>query len=255
MNVPAFERRTKIVDAVRAAQRLSTRQLSDMFDVSEVTIRQDLARLEDEGLIERIHGGAAVTSRLQAEETHAERASRNLLEKQRIGKAAAALVRDGETILLDSSTTAFQMTPYLAEMRGLRVITNQFHVARVLSAVPSIQVILLGGALRAETWSMVGPLAEDMLSRLHAGTGFFGAAGVSLERGFTDADPREVYIKRAMTEIVDSVIVLIDSNKFGRQALMQAIPLERASRVITTTDAPRDGVAGLLARGITVETV
>lgn len=251
----AFDRRSSILNVVRDSKRVSTRRLSELFNVSEVTIRQDLALLEEQGWIARVHGGAESTVRLQAEETLAEREILNLQQKQRIGKAAAELVRDGDTILLDSSSTAFQMTPYLAEKSGLKVITNQFHVARVLTPVPSLHVVLLGGTLRVESWSLVGPLAEDMLSKLHASTGFFGTAGITLSRGLTDADPAEAQIKQAMARIVDRVVVLADETKFTRQAMMQTIPLDRVSRIIATTQAPQEVCASLQARGITVQTV
>lgn len=243
------------MDSLRQSRRCSTRELSDLFGVSEVTIRQDLTLLEEEGFIERVHGGAVLTPRLQSEETRDQREVLCLEEKQRIARAAAAYVQSGDTILLDSSTTAFQMTPFLAEKRDITVVTNQFHIARVLSGVPTVTVTMIGGTLRRETWSMIGPLAEHAASRVTAKLGFFGSAGVTLTRGLTDADPREVSIKRVMAAAAERIFVLVDSSKFGRSALLQTIPLNRVSQLITTAGAPAEMIDALTAREIVVQIV
>ena len=129
---------------------------------------------------------------LQGEQSFTERQSLHLAEKISIARAAAELVEPGETILLDSSTTAFQLAQQLKAFTRLRVITNNLQVVATLSPVAGIEILLLGGTVRPETASVVGPAAEAMLATMNADKGFFGAAGLTVERGLTDADLREV---------------------------------------------------------------
>ena len=228
-----FERRTQIIDYLRESPRVSTRELGIQFAVSEVTIRHDLDILEREGWITRVHGGAELIPRLQLEQSYKERETLNLVAKIRIARAASALIREGDTILIDSSTTAFQLTACLNDFKHLTVITNHFHVARVLSPMSNIDLLLLGGTVRSETWSIVGSLAEETARGLHARLGFFGAAGITLERGSMDADIREVGVKRAMASAAQHIVLLADSSKFGRESLRTAIEFSHIAHLFT----------------------
>jgi DeoR family transcriptional regulator, fructose operon transcriptional repressor len=232
-NLVAFERRNQILDHLRTNRRASTRTLSDLFRVSEVTIRHDLQKLADGGWISRIHGGAEVGPRLEEELPMSVRETQNLPAKKRIAKTALDFVQDGDTILLDSSTTALQLTHYLKERQNLTIFTNNLRVAHLVCPVKSCEVVILGGSVRSETWSIVGPLAEEFIAGLRIDKGFFGAAGVSLERGLTDADMREVQIKRRMAEVSRQIYALVDTTKFGKEAFSTTIALERVDCLIT----------------------
>ncbi len=228
-DLAAFERRNRIIDQVRTNRRVSTRSLSDLYHVSEVTIRQDLRKLEHEGWLARIHGGARSGPRLEKELPMSVRETLNLTAKQQIAQAALSFIEDGDTILLDSSTTALQLSRLLTERQNLTVVTNNYQIPLLLSPTGNVEVIILGGAVRGDTWSVIGPLAEDFISGLRINKGFFGAAGVSLQRGLTDADAREVQIKRAMARASQRVYALIDATKFGKEAFSTTIPLERVN--------------------------
>jgi DeoR/GlpR family transcriptional regulator of sugar metabolism len=229
----AFDRRSEIVKYLQENERASTRLLSDLFDVSEVTIRHDLNALGTRGWIERVHGGAELVRRLQYEQSFSERESLNSSAKKRIARTAAKLVQPGNTILMDSSTTVFQLALLLRDAADLRVVTNNLRIVSVLSPNKEIEVVVIGGIVREETASIVGPPAEEMVSKWHGELGFFGAAGFTAKRGLTDVDIREATVKRAMTAAVDTVNVLLDSSKFGKQAFSTFAGLEEIDRLIS----------------------
>lgn len=229
----AFDRRSEIVRYLQQNERASTQALSRLFDVSEVTIRHDLNELVQRGWVSRVHGGAEVVQRLQYEQSFAERRAINLDAKISIARAAVSLVQKGSTIILDSSTTTFQLALLLNDMRDLRVVTNNLHVVSILSANKDIEVIIVGGIVREETASIVGPPAAEMLARWHADQGFFGAAGLTERRGLTDVDIRETTVKQAMIAAVDKVNVLLDVSKFGKQAFSTFANLEEIDELIT----------------------
>lgn len=229
----AFDRRTAIVAYVQRRGRASTGELSRHFGVSEVTIRTDLGALEEGGWLDRRHGGAEVGPRSVEEQPFDQRRRQHGLEKAEIARAAAGLVKPGELIVLDSSTTAYQLALQLRGVPGLTVITNNVWAAQALAQNPDREVVLLGGVLRGRTGSTVGVLAEEMLRGLHAQQGFFGAAGFALDRGFTDADTREVQMKRALVAAAGQVNILLDSSKFGRHALLTFADLAQVGCIVT----------------------
>jgi DeoR family fructose operon transcriptional repressor len=235
-----FDRRSEIIRYLQENQRASTRRLSELFEVSEVTIRHDLNNLEEQGWIARVHGGAEIALPLQGEQSFSERQRLHLAEKVNIARAAAALVKPGDTILLDSSTTVFQLAHQLKKVSPLRVVTNNLQVVAALSASAGIELVLLGGIVRNETASVVGPAAEEMLDRLNADHGFFGAAGLTVERGLTDADMREAQVKRAMVKAAGQVNVLLDSSKFGQRAFATFATLAEVDHLFTDDGIPAE---------------
>ncbi len=251
----AFDRRSEIIRYLQENQRASTRRLSELFEVSEVTIRHDLNNLEEHGWIARVHGGAEIALPLQNEQSFSERQRLHLTEKVNIARAAAALIEPGDTILLDSSTTAFQLAHQLKELSPLRVVTNNLQVVATLSASAGIELVLLGGFVRNETASVVGPSAAEMLDRLNADHGFFGAAGLTIERGLTDADMREAQVKRAMVKAAGHVSVLLDSSKFGQRAFATFATLAEVDHLFTDDGIPAEYRAACDQLGIQLSIV
>ena len=235
-----FERRSEIIQHLQETERASTQSLSQLFQVSEVTIRNDLNELEKRGWISRVHGGAEIVRRLQDEQPFAMRQALQIVEKISIAKSAASLVKPGDTIILDSSTTAFQLALHLKEISNLRVVTNNLHVVSTLSPCQGIEVIIVGGIVRGKTASVVGPPAEEMMASWHAHQGFFGAAGLTRQRGLTDADIREAQIKKRMIKAVDKVNVLLDASKFGTQAFSTFASLEDIDQLFTDNKIPEE---------------
>lgn len=248
------QRRKQILTALEEAGQLSVIELSARFDVSEVTIRQDLQALSEQGLLLRTRGGALSTNTLP-EFSFDVRQQQQAAEKTRIGQAAARLITPGDTIILDASTTAQAIIPFIKTIPELIVITNSLKLAISLLDAPQIQVILPGGNLRRESISLVGHPQDDMLKSIHVQLGFFGARGVSVPEGLTDVNLDEVAMKRAMVKQCRRVVGVADSRKWGNVAAATFAPLEQIDTLITDNNAPLHLVEQLRQQGITVTVV
>lgn len=231
------ERRQNIVAALEEAGELSVEDLSARFDVSEVTIRQDLQALSNQGLLLRTRGRAFATS-IMPEFSFDVRQQQQAVQKQRIGRAAAALVAHGDTIFLDASTTAQAMIPYLKPLSELTVITNSLKAVMSLLDSPQIHVILPGGHLRRESISVVGQPLDNSLEGINVQIGFFGARGVTASEGLTDVNLSEVTMKRAMVERCRRVVGVVDARKWGNVATATFASAEQIHLLITDSDAP-----------------
>jgi DeoR/GlpR family transcriptional regulator of sugar metabolism len=250
------ERLDRITALIQDRGRVSVAELSEQFSVSAVTIRNDLATLEQQGRLLRTHGGAV--ARLDPDTdlpAFALRKELHLAEKERIGQAAADLVRDGDSIALDASTTAWQVARHLKDRRELTVITNGLFIALEFVDSPGVTVVMPGGSLRAASASLVGDQGACILERYHVQKGFFGAGGFTLEEGLTDTDQYEVELKRRMAERSKEVIAIVDSSKWGLVTFAPLVAVERLDRVITDREALPDMVAALRERGIEVDLV
>jgi DeoR/GlpR family transcriptional regulator of sugar metabolism len=159
-------------------------------------------------------------------------------EKRAIARAAAAMVGDGEAVALDSSTTAFYIAVELRDRQELVVVTNGLRVAAALADAPGVSVIVPGGILRLAAMSLVGDFASAVLRTTSIGKGFFGARGVSLDRGLMDLNPEEVRIKRELADVCERVIGVFDHTKWRRSALLSFVPAQRVSAIVTDAQAP-----------------
>ncbi len=247
-----YERRQAILRILEAEGRVSVADLSRRFALSEVTIRKDLAWLEAQGLLIRTHGGALPADRNPVELAFEVRERLNREEKIRIGQAAASLVQDGDSIALDASTTAMYLARFLRDRRELTVLTNGIRVAMEFAGRPGITVLMPGGMLRWEAFSLVGTWGEDLLRRMHIHKAFVGAKGLTLEEGLTDVNPEEVRLKQAIVETAKEVIAILDHTKWGRVAFATFCPLERIRLVITDVQAPSELVEAVRRRGVEV---
>jgi len=245
------ERRQAIIEALEEAGQLSVSELSQRFGVSEVTIRGDLQALSEQGLIQRVRGGAIITTVLP-DLTYEVRMQLNAAQKAKIGQKAASMVLDGDTIALDASTTAQAITPYLKNINELTVVTNGLKVAMSLLAHPGIHVILVGGSLRREGLSLVGPLDCGVIQDIHIRIGFFGARGFTIEEGLTDVNIDEVRTKREMVERCRQVVGVVDASKWGRIATATFARLEQIDTLITDAEAPAEMVSEVRQRGVEV---
>jgi DeoR family transcriptional regulator of aga operon/DeoR family fructose operon transcriptional repressor len=179
----------------------------------------------------------------------------HLAEKERIGRAAAALVRDGDSIALDASTTAWQIARHLKDRRELTVVTNGLFVALEFLDSPGVTVVMPGGSLRAASASLVGDQGACILERYHVQRGFFGAGGFTLEEGLTDTNQYEVELKQRMVERSKEVIAVVDSSKWGQVTFASLALVAQLDRVLTDDAAPDEMVTELQARGIEVTLV
>lgn len=248
------ERRQEIVEAVGKADKLTVAQLSERFGVSEVTVRQDLQALHDQGFLLRTRGGA-VSSNKMPEMSFDMRQQQNAAMKARFGKAAAGLVNDGDTIFLDASTSAHAIILYLKKFSELTVVTNSLKVALAFLDVPQIQVVLPGGHLRRESISLVDLTNDNPMSPINIQFGFFGARGLTLEEGVTDVNFNEVALKRRIIESCRQVVAIVDSQKWGKVAAYTFARLPQIDMVISDPDAPKDLVKGFRDNQIEVTLV
>lgn len=244
--VPA-QRRQRILQAVRAG----TAHVSDLaraFDVSEMTVRRDLRALEDAGQLERVHGGAVHTV---PERPFAEIELEGQEAKDRIGAAAAAMVQDGQTVMLDIGTTALQVARHLRG-RDITLITTNLAVLDELRADTAIDLVLPGGLVRRNYRSTVGVLAEDALRQLNADVAFLGTSGVDQDYSVWDTTMIEVPIKRAMIHAAAWVVLLADAEKFSMNGVVRICGPEDVDQIITDADLPAGDRAAIEDAGIEV---
>jgi DeoR/GlpR family transcriptional regulator of sugar metabolism len=252
------ERRQQIVDLVEQRKSLTVTELGAHFSVSAATIRRDLNLLSKRGMIERAHGGAARRVRVATEMPEPpllHRAALQAEEKRRIGKAAAAHVHDGETIIVTSGTTTAEMVPHLAGRTGLTVITNAINIVLALAPYPGITVIVLGGVLRQSELTLLGPLAEDALENLRADKLFMGSSAIHVDYGLSAENFAEARSDQTLMTAAREVIVVADHTKFGRVATVRVTPLERIRRIITGSAIAEVDIRALEEHGIAVELV
>jgi DeoR family transcriptional regulator, fructose operon transcriptional repressor len=206
-------------------------ELAEKFRVSEMTIRRDLEMLEDSGHVERTFGGAVVTEQAAFESSYSVRLHTHTSEKEAIAAYAATLIQEGDTIILDASTTVFALARKLNK-KALTVITNSLDVAQELRHSPA-KVILIGGYLRQVAGSFAGPLALKALKDLHVDQAFISGKGLAIPGGLMDSDIDEVEVKRAMLESSERINVLLDSSKFGKRALGLISALDSLDLIIS----------------------
>lgn len=248
------ERLDQIASLVVEKQRVSVAELSSLFDVSKVTIRNDLSELERRGLLMRTHGGALAINQnhKKVELSFDVREQLQREEKSRIGQMAAGLVQDGDAIALDASTTALEVAKRVKDRRELTVITNGLYIALELLGVPGVTVVMPGGFLRWDAVSLVGELGEEILARFNVQKGFFGAKGITIEEGLTDVNNYEVQLKRAMVKAAKEVIAIVDHTKWGRVAFASFASVDQVDKIITDDKAPPELVKAFRARGVEV---
>jgi len=251
----ARERRQEIGRIIEANGRARVTELATRFRVSAVTIRKDLLLLEGERRVVRTHGGAIAPRGGRPELAFDIRDRLQRAEKSRIGAAAAARIGDGESIVLDASTSALHVARRLKEREawhGLTVVTNGIRIAFELAGHPGITVLMLGGRVRWEALSVVGPLGDGVFRRVNVQKAFLGAAAFTIEAGLSDAMEEEAQIKRAMVAAAREVYALVDHTKWGRVASATFCRTDRIGGVFTDEESPAAMVSALRAAGIEV---
>lgn len=253
-----IERRARIVEMMKIPGMVEIRELSRRMGVSESTIRRDLRKLEDEGVVQ-VHYGAAKLTQREGEfvtRSFPERAALNSAEKTLIARAALQLIDDKEPILLDAGSTTAAIARELQNWaHELTVVTTALNIATLLKSNPNISVILVGGVLRTPGESLVGELAEAMLDRLHVPRAFIGAAGVTIEDGVMYANPFEAQIRRKIVQRSRTVVLVADHSKFGRPGLVSVCPLSSVHHVITGNQVPTEYVEWMRLHGVAVTLV
>ncbi len=240
-------RRARILAWLREEGSARVRALADAFDVSEVTVRQDLEKLEADGHIVREHGGAFLKSVTQQVRALALQHHENMDEKRRIGRAAAALVSDGETIILDSGSTTTEVAAGLGGRRDMTVITNALNIALMLGAEPGFDIHMPGGHFKAPTLSLSGDRSAAYFEGLFAKKLFLATAAIDVDAGLTYPALSDIAVKRAMIEAADHVYLVADASKIGLRSFTALGGLDLVGTLITDDrigDADRAAIEG-----------
>jgi DeoR family transcriptional regulator of aga operon len=249
------ERRQHILSLVKTNGRVLVDELSQILHVSKITIRKDLDHLEARELVTRTHGGALPRSAgTLSDPTIQEKKELHHEEKVKIARAAVALVCEGQCVILDSGTTTTEIARQLLSFRRLTVITNALNIAAEL-AHSDFEVILIGGTLRRNSLSVVGPLAEDLLKEIHADILFIGVDGFDTKVGLTTPNLLEARVNRAMVKASEKVVAVCDSSKFNRRSLSLIVPAVAVHHVITDKNLPDESVRAIHDVGIQVTLV
>lgn len=260
----AEQRLQRINEQLRVQHAVSISSLSEMLGVSEMTVRRDLIRLEKMGLCQRTHGGAVSVHGMLTRDIHySQREQLHVAEKVAIGRTAAEMVQEGETIVIDAGTTTAQLAAALKNRRNITVITNSLRVLDQLCDSPGITLISTGGtvapAMDGEFGHgdhfLIGPLAEEMLRRFRPNKAFMGTTGITIADGLSNSLIEQAVLKRLMMELSAEVILLADHSKFGRVAPSIAGPVTLLHRVITDTGISPEMKNALEELGIEVITV
>lgn len=249
----AVERRNIIEKEITERGSVLVAELAEKFEVTTETIRADLEKLEKQGILVRTYGGATIVD--AESDIVTERDIINYEGKQRIGNAAARLVRDGETVFLDASTSALHMARCLKDKKGLTVITNAGKIVTELAACENINVICVGGALNPKNMSFVGRVAEKSIrENYYANKFFFSCRGVTKARGLVDSSEEEAEIKKAMLDMSESAVFLCDRNKLGRLGVPVISGLSRLDTVVTDVKLTEEWTDAFGADGVRIIT-
>lgn len=249
---PTPERQKQILSLLSRQGRLSVSEIVERFAISEATARRDLESLSAQGKARRVHGGAMALEQAPPELPILQRESEQSEEKSNIGRAAAELIADGETIFLGSGTTVLETARYLRERKNLTVITNSLPVLNTLAGIKGITVVSLGGQLRESELSFIGFITELALAELRVDKVIMGTRGISLEHGLTNDYLSETLTDRAILEIGQSVIIVADHTKINRIATALLAPLKSIQVFITDDKAEKNFLQALKKQGVNV---
>jgi len=227
------QRRDKIMELLHEDGSAKVMDLSRLFKVTEVTIRQDLEKMEKDGLIIREHGGAYLKSVKDQVQTFSLIHQENLDKKECIAKKCMEFIERGDTIILDSGSTATELAKKLKGFRELTVITNALNIALMLGAEPGIEVIVTGGEFKPPTLSLTGQKAADFFKGLHVQKLFLATAGISLKAGLTYPSISDLVVKKAMIEAAETTYLMADSSKIGKAAFASLGALSLIDYIIT----------------------
>ena len=250
------ERRRRIRELVDERGRVTVVELADMFDISQVTARNDLKALADIGAVVRTRGGA-LAQRDDEDVPIGVKQSLHRAEKMRIAEAAVKLIGDGQTIVLDSGTTTAEIAKRIRglKVQSVNVITNALNIAVLLAGLPHVTLIMPGGVLRPSSYSLGGPQAEAALQGLHADILFLGFDAMDPEIGVMTPHLLEARLNMRMLEIARTVVAVGDSSKIGRRSLSVIATIDQIDRIITDTGADPEAVQALRSRSAQVELV
>ena len=236
----AIERRNAILEKLQAERRVVVSELSQIYKVSEETIRRDLEKLENDGFVIKSYGGAVINENANVDLPFNIRKKRNVISKQKIAEVISSRIKDGTSIMLDASSTAVYIAKALKERKNLTLITNSIEILIEMFDTPNVNVLSTGGAMIEGSFALVGPQTDKMLKSYHVDVAIVSAKGFDLETGMTDTEELHANNKKTMLHAGREKVLAVDSSKFGKTAFTEIGTLEDISMVVT--DAKPDEV-------------
>ncbi|MCK6582264.1 MAG: DeoR/GlpR family DNA-binding transcription regulator [Anaerolineales bacterium] len=252
----SIDRKSQIVEMVMGRGNISIADICSRFNISDMTARRDLNELDRQGLLRRVHGGAIANLGRSYEPSFQTRAVKNKEAKAAIGRKAAELIYDGDSIALDVGTTTLEIVQGLKGKRNLTIVTSCLQIAGMIVDQISLEVdarlIITGGIVRPRELSMVGHIPEQVYHDLHVDKAFIGIGGVSLEDGLTEYNIEDTQIKRMLIRSAQEKIVVADGAKFGVTTFTSVAPLTAVDKIVTDGSAPPEVLEKVRERGVEV---
>lgn len=256
-NEPIFaeERQNKIISLLKVKNKLLVNELCNTFSVSPATIRNDLNSLEKRGLLKRTHGGAISGGKAAFEPTSVQKDDKNRRQKELIAAAAAAMIENGDTIAIDSGTTAMRLAEQLTSKRGITVITTDIRIAKLLEDFSGINVILAGGTLRKGFSCTTGSITNTILKSLNVDKAFIATNAVNPKGQLCTPDIEQAEIKKNLINMSAQAILICDSSKFGAYSFAKFGTLSDIDTVITDNEIDESVLLNLKNQNINIEVV
>ncbi len=245
MSLTYEERRQTILAQLVMDGKVQVHALAELFSVSTETIRRDLDRLEKEGSLRKVYGGAVRVRSEMIEPTFLKRSQMHQSEKQAIGKLAASLVEEGETVMLDNGTTTLEIMRQLKDRADVTVITNSVSILTCALEEFQGKVIFAGGEVNPSYQAATGAIAHHLLDQLKVNKAFISAGGVSLSDGITEYNLEEALLSRKMIQRAEESILVVDHSKFGVTTFAQIAPIEQISMIITDSGCSQEWMDAL----------
>jgi DeoR/GlpR family transcriptional regulator of sugar metabolism len=246
----AEERQVRIEEYLQRVEFASLDELAGQVEASLSTVRRDLAVLEAKGGVRRTHGGARLVNPRSDEFTFSTRDTHELSEKEAIGRACAESLKPNQSLILDAGTTVYHVARYL-EAKSPQIVTNSLPVANLFASANRVEVVVSGGVIYPRLGVLVGPLAVDTFSKIHADVAIMSAGGITVE-GLTNSHGLLIEIQRAMMRAAQKVVFCLDHTKFNRRSVSFLADLSQVNVVVTDAQAPADLVDTLRAKGLEV---
>ena len=246
----AEERQKRIESYLQKVEFASLEELAKHVAASTSTVRRDLTLLETTGTLKRTHGGARLLTPATDEFVFSARETHQLTEKEAIGKACAALIQPNQSVIIDAGTTTYQVARHLEE-KTPHVITNSLPVANLFAGANRLEVVVSGGVIYPKLGVLVGPLAVEAFTKIHADVAILSGGAIALE-GVSNSHGLLIDIQRAMINAAQKVIFCFDHTKFGRQSVLSLCGLDVIDTIVTDSQAPRELVEQFRAKGIEV---
>ena len=250
----AEQRQEEILKIIESEEKVTVAKLSEIFAVSGSTIRSDLRELEQNKKLKRTHGGAIALTKTAYELDIAHKKNLMTTEKRKIAELACSMIEDGDTILLDTGTTCYQLALLLGEKKDLTVITNDFDIEAVLEHFPLVNLHFVGGEVRRGHHCTTGPDSVAMLENFHADKVFLGVNSVSIQDGLRTPDIYMAELKRKMIKIGTKVILLCDHTKFGQNSFVKICNLVEVDTIITDASIDPAYRNGIEEQGVQIMT-